>query len=187
MSFWHSPQPMQPGVSRAVRHSASGTHIRSCSVPRRCRIRQRPCQRAPRCSGRFGAPLELPHSEPSPLPSSSLTRPLCTSCRLTHAGCRPPPAAASQPARRRLPASCTTTLTFAVVRRCEKKVLLRLPSRRGHSCERKRMKGNEPNRNREPEPIPQEPLETQCREPRTCRTEPPTRSRGGPKRVRTDR
>ena len=44
------------------------------------------------------------------------------------------------------------------------------------------MKGNEPNWNREPEPIPQDPLEPQCRfrnrEPRACRTEPPTRSRG---------
>ena len=72
------------------------------------------------------ASSRLPRSEPSRLRSLSflpplssvllVTHPLCTSCWLTHAGCRHPSTAASQPAQRRLP--CTGTLTFAVVKRC---------------------------------------------------------------------
>ena len=71
------------------------------------------------------ASSRLPRSEPSRLRSLSflpplssvllVTHPLCTSCWLTHAGCRHPSTAASQPAQRRLP--CTGTLTFAVVKK----------------------------------------------------------------------
>ena len=91
------------------------------------------CRRAPRCSGRLGAPLEwhsfacraasLRHFVLNFLPLLSsvllVTRPICTNCWLTHAGSKHPPAAASQPARRRLLASCTRTLTFTVVTKCK--------------------------------------------------------------------
>ena len=79
------------------------------------------------------ASSRLPRSEPSQLRSLSflpplssvllVTHPLCTSCWRTHAGCRHPSTAASQPAQRRLP--CTGTLTFAVVKRCVGKKMLR--------------------------------------------------------------
>ena len=72
------------------------------------------------------ASSRLPRSEPSRLRSLSflpplssvllVTHPLCTSCWLTHAGCRHPSTAASQPAQRRLP--CTRTLALPVVKRC---------------------------------------------------------------------
>ena len=78
------------------------------------------------------ASSRLPRSEPSRLRSLSflpplssvllVTHPLCTSCWLTHAGCRHPSTAASQPAQRRLP--CTGTLTFAVVQRWVMKKML---------------------------------------------------------------